>query len=96
MSEGFTRGRSSRSICRRGPRAPGHGDEAIDPQRGRQPDGKAQVVAVALGDIRVRMQRVAGDVERGYAEAGMVENGLPLAELSGVANQLGCVAVRCT
>ena len=49
---------------------------------------------MALGDIGIRMQRVARDIERGYAQAGVVDGGLPLAQPSGVGKQLGRIAVR--
>src|SRR5436189_5714567 len=58
----------SRAIGRTGPRAAGHGDDALDAKLRGEPDRLAELAVVAGGSLWGSAQRVAGNVPSRQAE----------------------------
>src|SRR5438309_1598141 len=83
----------SRAIGRTGPRAAGHGDDALDAKLRGEPDRLAELAVVAGGDLGVRVQWVAGNVQGRDAEARVVDRLPPARRGRRPAEQLAWAAV---
>src|SRR5438874_8152869 len=77
-----------------GARTARHGDDAVDAELGRQPDRAPQVRVVPARHVGIGMEWVAGHVQGGDAEAGVVDRLAPACESARVPDELRGWAVR--
>ena len=89
-----TRVEVGRVIARRAGRTTGHRYHTVDAEGGREPHGVAQLLVVTARDRGVRIERIAGDIERRDGKAPVFDSGRPFTPGRVVAQKARGVAVR--